>query len=441
MNATQDINNIDHDDVNPTSLKNDKTEILTMVKNRKRKVTEVLPNFFQESDNNVVKLLVSFFNKIIINNIEKLNVLYLENFGFVIPMKKNHLKYYDDVDCFEMKKEDVLQISFEKCSVLSNYFKDKYKPIEFLDALKFSYCENDWKKEDISLSKMLEYAKAFVKFLKEQVIINGSSVLMDIGIFYSLHNRQGNDFFDWYAGADIIFVQRYFKTFFTEEICKYKKTIYKDSLDVFKATFGSPIGVIKVNLKKELLILGFDIKDVQSIKDPCFDVFVFKDDENIETGNTTLFYVTNFLRKYGIGTEFVLQLAVKEKFLSSSVEKNLPKYPLRAFAASWLTLQNPSLRGENTGISVKYNVPIFETSKNFLDGIFITDFEMLSNMQEAQDGKFYYKNILGVTKEEIDCAKKFSVKYVCDLLESKNLHQITRLERRSILDKTEHLAI
>ncbi len=447
MNANHNMNNVQEDEEGvPSRILAGKRPRLSVI-SRRRKNTEILPDFFQHiDDSHVKKELIKFFNESILKNLERLNAVYLERFGFLIPQNQDQINYIEDDKLFEMRRGKSLKISFEKCSDPSNYFKEKYSPIDFLDILKSSFDSRSESLHQISLPLMLRYAKVFVDTIKRQVVIQGVSFLMDFGIFYSLHNRQGNDFMNWYAGADIFFVQDKEKLSSLSKGFQYKKPVYKNSLEVFETAFGSPIGVVSVNLKKELVVLGFNVEDVQNIKDPCFNLFVYEDRENVERGDVTLYYVTDFLRQYGIneygvGNEFVFQLSVLEKNFNHNGEIDIPKYPTRAFAAAWLSLQNSTLREEKTQFVIKYDVPLLETPRKLLDGIFITSFKKLPKLQQALDGNFYYKNILGVTAEEVAFAKELPMKFICDLLAYKKLDQVTKLGRHSILDKTEYLTV
>ena len=93
----------------------------------------------------------------------------------------------------------------------------------------------------------------------------------------------------------------------------------------------------------------------------------------------------------------------------------------------------------NNGFAIKLNAPLVEVNNEGLTGILISDFEDLSNVQMAKDGNFYYKNVLGITKSELEFANKFSVEYILDLLKERGLHQTTKINRRSIIEKTERL--
>lgn len=405
-------------------------------------------DIFCNFDDPNTKELVELFNNILCESLENLQTVYLEKFGFLIPQKITDIDYDDSNDVLCMQKEQVLKISYEKCLILNSYFKEKYNPVEFKSLIKNLYSQsNNELIKKYTLSDLLKYEEYFVNTIKKQVINNGVCNLLKIGTLYSIHNRQGEVFDDWFSGAEILFKQKLQKSYLLTESHKYIKPVYKDALEVFRTAYGDEVGVINVNLKKELVMLGFDLEDVKSIKEPTLPLYVFEDRSLSQKGIIILNYVTNTVRKYGIsefgvGTEFVFQIVVYEKdYRNKNGTLNIPNYPKKAFAASLVMLQKEELRRENASITVKYDVPLIEDNKKKLDAICVLDFEALSSIQYAKDGKFFYKNIVGITLGELEFANNISIEYILDILKEKNLHQITRLKRRSITEKTEAVSV
>ena len=404
-------------------------------------------DIFHDTDNKDSKILLNFFNEVIKNNLINLQTVYLENFGFLIPNATWEISYSDENGKIVMRNSQVLNVTFEKCLMLNTFFKDKYNPIEFKSILK-NLSSNDYealKKYD--LNDILQYSSSFISTLKYQVITNGISELLQIGTLYSIHNRQGDSFKDWYSGADIIFKQNFNKTYLIKEEHKYFKPVYNDALEVFEAAYGNYVGKIDINLRKELVLMGFKVEDVQNLKESVLPVYVYEDRSLSQRGLVTLYYVTNSLRKYGIkeygvGTELVFAIALDEAdFRDKNNKINIPLWPQKALVTSFLMLEREELRKINTGLTVKFTTPLAKFNSEVFEGIIISDFENLKDVQIAKDGKFYYKNILGITKGELEFANKFSVEYVLELLRERNLHQISRIKRRSITENTLRLAL
>lgn len=408
---------------------------------------DIPENYFHLINKKEKEILVNYFNSLIKTNLEKLNNVYLEGFGFLLSMSEEKPEIRDvDKDNFEVENVGRLKIFFEKCQDCNSFFKEKYKAKELQNLIKEDTKENKEILERYSLKELLQYANVFVKEMKRQTIVEGVSNLFLLGTLYAIKNRVGKNEKDWFASADIIFIQMYEKTFYKNEIKRYKKPVYKNSLEVFRTAFGEEVGNVLVNLKKELYLFGFGLEELREIKDPCLKLYVFEDRSLSEKGIITLYYVTDFLRtygikEYGIGTEFVFSLQIEEKDFRNQKRANIPLWPARVFAAGWLSLQDEQLRKANTNLALTYGVPLNEMIKNNFEGVFINDFLLLPSIQKAQDGLFYYKNILGVTKDEIEFAEKFSTKYVNDLLFFRNLNQTTKLTRRSIVEKTQRLPL
>ncbi|MGI6680241.1 MAG: hypothetical protein ACOX3T_01940 [Bdellovibrionota bacterium] len=414
-----------------------------------------LNNFdiFHDFNNEDALNLANFFNEIIEINLIEQKVIYLENFGFLIPKKewtlnckeKESEKENEKETLVYFKEEEVLKIDFEKCLIINDYFKEKYSLIEFRDIIKNINFEHYDIFKNFELRDVLKYALAFINTLKDDVISNGVSRTLSIGTFYAVHNRQGESFYDNFAGADIIFKQEIKKVYNEKDTFKYYKPTLDDALEVFKAAYGDYVGVVEVNLRKELVVLGFSIEDIKSIKEAVLPLYVFEDRSLSQSGLITLYYATNTLRKYGIkeygiGTEFVFGLTLDEKdFRNKDGSLNIPSYIGRAFTAAWLQLQREELRKEKGAFTLKYHKPLLIDGQKEMDAICISDFEKLSSMQTAKDGKFFYKNILGITADELVFANRFSVEYILTLLALRNLDQITRLNRRSIVEKTQRL--
>ena len=417
-------------------------------KSRYRTINDVNKrNFdiFHDVNNNDAKIISKFFNEIIKSNLENLTCVYLENFGFLIPNANWGIDYSEKDNVIIMKNEQTLSISFEKCLLLNTFFKEKYNPIEFKKLLKTSWSSKLEISKQYTLDDILKYASSFVSTLKYEVISNGVCDLLSIGTLYSVHNRQGESFKDWYSGADIVFKQKVKKTYVVKETHKYLKPVYNDALEVFEVSYGNYVEKIDINLRKELVMLGFGVDDVKNLKESSLPVYVYEDRSLSEKGVVILYYVTNSLRKfgiseYGVGTEFVFSVVLEESdFRCKNGLLNIPNWPKKAFVASWLCLEHDELRKMNNGFAIKLNAPLVEVNNEGLTGILISDFEDLSNVQMAKDGNFYYKNVLGITKSELEFANKFSVEYILDLLKERGLHQTTKINRRSIIEKTERL--
>ena len=189
--------------------------------------------------------------------------------------------------------------------------------------------------------------------------------------------------------------------------------VYNDALEVFEVSYGNYVETIDINLRKELVMLGFGVDDVKNLKESSLPVYVYEDRSLSEKGLVILYYVTNSLRKfgiseYGVGTEFVFSVVLEESdFRCKNGLLNIPNWPKKAFVASWLCLEHDELRKMNNGFAIKLNAPLVEVNNEGLTGILISDFEDLSNVQMAKDGNFYYKNVLGITKSELEFANKF----------------------------------
>ncbi|MCB0311312.1 MAG: suppressor of fused domain protein, partial [Bdellovibrionales bacterium] len=286
------------------------------------------------------------------------------------------------------------------------------------------------------------YIAGFMHFLKEEVVVRGiSEMLSEIGIFYALHNRQGNSFQDWYAGADIFIKTQYQPLVKVGKSRLVERPVFQSPWEVFQAAFGLELQSFEVHLPEELQKLDPETaaESDLSTQQGQIAVAIFDTKQTTRQGERVLLYCTDGIRKlHGqdghkriAGCEFVVQIAVTDE------SSDFPVWPNRFLTLAWLLLESSKSKSIRPGTGLSLDVPLTDTPESPFRTIYTTRFAKLPSEQLCTDGPFYYLNITGIFEEEAEILRSSSADHLTALLEHRNADQIFREERASIATKSE----
>ncbi|MCB9030282.1 MAG: hypothetical protein H6619_04460 [Deltaproteobacteria bacterium] len=388
--------------------------------------------------------IISFgISSVVSDSIIEGRPVFLEGFG-VLYHKDQICEKVDSIQKeFELYSEDTRTIQFERCSDLVSYQREKYKGIIELSDLAVLVREKisffvDWNERIVQ-----RYIRGFIQLIKYEAIQFGiSRRLSQIGVFYALHNRQGQEFFDWYSGADIFLISHFSHCISSKKVGRFVRPVFVNAWEPFEACCGKAIAMLSIDLVRELNELGYDQSALNANLAPAermMLVSVFQA-ESKNPNKRKLIFVTDGLRQLGIdmsevGTELILQIEVP---LDGSNEGNeLSMICSRPLVLSWVLLQGAKNKTLWSGAGLSASVPLFKDCTNqLLNTVFITPFTLIDGVQFATQGKFRYWNITALTENESDIVPIVSPKDMLEILKTRNLDQVVRLERSCLLAKS-----
>jgi len=378
--------------------------------------------------------------------------VYLENFGILIPRLHSKNVTRNVFRNLNLRREHFRSISFEKCDDLTSYNRSNFVKIaetrELADRIHPRlplFININWGIQDTR-----RFMRGLLLFLRNETITSGHSRLLEpVGVFHSLHNRQGNTPRDWFAGADILLKPTYSQLIKVGESQVYQRPVFKNAWEPLEAAFGKHELQFIIDLEQELQKLGYDTSSLHDFINPNhkqITVRVFDGSPSSDSRSSKLIYCTNGLRKLATssssksgasqkkatGVEFVFQID-QEK--ARSEHPDIPLWPARAITIAWILLQGSKSGSVKPGIGLSCEVPLEENNSS-LDTILLTEFSYLRSEFLSKHGPFSYINITGITKNEAALARDNSFEYLLALLQYKGLDQVSQPGRACLLAKT-----
>ena len=380
--------------------------------------------------------------------------IFLENFGILSPQteKKQLSTIFNGNSIARQVK--IQNITFQKCSELTSFVREKNQYIaeekEFSEIV-FSRLnlnlQIDWR-----LSRTREYLAGLIQAIKHDAISQGISKLVsEIGDFYTLHNRQGYNLDDWYAGANIIFISNCDRELSCEECKAFERPVLQSSWELMACLYGKAIHILNINIYKEIKALGFDLDRSyfgDNIEQESIQVAIFA---NKNSNQQQLIYCSEGLRNLTVdnnsGNEFVFQVAYDADFRDSAKNSPdklddilLPTWPKTVLLMGWIMLQNSKSKSVKIGTSLSFNTKLCdELEQSKLTAVLSTPYALSRHEQLSNEKPFTYVNLLGITHDEYRLAENHSPDVLYALLKSKRSEQVTKLCRPNLLTKTTFL--
>lgn len=370
--------------------------------------------------------------------------IYLEGFGIIKPTDEKTVQSVAEGDKNIQRSIKRRRLNFQKCSEITSFTRtDNPQLVEERDfaAAVFSHLPIDLQIE-WDYSNTRKYLRGFFEFLKHETISQGTSKSISrIGDFYALHNRQGRNLNDWYAGSNIVFKSNFDREIACEECKVYEKPVLNDGWELLECLYGKPIYIFNFDPQREAKALGFELEPAST---PVrIGVFSHK-----IGAQQQLIYCSEGMRHLAkdstLGKELVFQVVYDADYRESAKNSSfklddmiVADWPKTVFAVGWVLLKSSHLA---VGSGFDLNEPLcpdLPTSR--LSAVLATKFTQAPAEQMAVDGRFQYINLVGITDSEYRLAESHNVEHLVVLLRSKRLDQITKTGRISILFKTSFL--
>ncbi len=386
--------------------------------------------------------------------------IYLDGLGILFPIIKQRRRVKNLRDKFVLYSEDYRTVGFEKCYELVSFNRERFSGVlESRDIAHRVYARGmPFLSTPFSEVEVRRLVRGIIDKIRVETVTTGRSYLLStIGDFFALHNRQGETFTDWYAGADIFLKTSYQKILKTTPSKFFARPVFNDSKEPFTALYGSPLNEFSIDLAAELVKLGYEISETEkkALTPSSFSVAVFSSKDSEKSGAIILTYVTDGLRAIGIeknssealGSEFVVQTVLEPKDSMGrkgvvSVEAGtLPIWPVRMMTAGWILLK-ASKSGRvkpGAGLAVGRD-SLFANEASSLTTVLTAKFPKIAGEQLSPEGAFEYISLIAISSDEAEVASKHSPHLLLTLLDYKKLQQITKPGRSSLVAKTGFLS-
>lgn len=413
-----------------------------------------LESYLRETTPTERSALLRELNVAIVTYLEFNIPVYLDGLGIVIPKISTQEKSHCWHDKLVVRSETLRSVNFEKCYELTTFHREQYPGvIESRELAKRIYprlplpMSVEWGEK-----KARRAIKGLIAAIKEEIVLTGSSgQLGTIGDFFALHNRQGDNPKDWYAGSDI-FLDPFYEDVLDLGPSRIGEVpVFPDAWEPLSAMLGEPIATFTVNIRDELFKLGYEAPALIDRTEHGRDqirLAVYVSDGREPGEGSSLVYCTDGLREtaykhgHSTGCEIVFQLPVS----SSEVEKlraaemEVPRWAARPICMGWLLLSTSSAKQLTIGSGLSCGHPICDSAHTELNTVFVTHFGRLSAVQQTETGAFTYQNVIGITDDEARVAKLYSPEHLITLLRYKKLDQLTKRKRSSIVARTNLLS-
>lgn len=378
--------------------------------------------------------------------------VFLERFGILYPTRAMRKRTETHKNKNFLLNEKIRKADFEKCADLTDYHRKSFpKIVETPLLAKRIYAQlplenqSKWSEKTVAA-----YLRTLIAAIRDEVAIDGfSSQLAPVGTFYALHNRQGIQVEDWFAGADIFVTSQYKDTLFAKEPRAYPRPILKNPAEPFEALHGEPLRTLRLDIRSELILLGYEHVDETDYEETEIGIDIF-----YNSLNNSLIACSEGFRKLSqdVAKENSQQTGTGEKPISSEVVFQLAKTDIltkanirlirRVFTLAWMLVQGRPSKTLRPGLALCSERPLYDSStrihknQNEIVGILATVFEPIQLVQETAETEFRYINVAGITAEEMKVAELYSADRLTQLLRFKRYHQLTNLSRPSVTHRT-----
>jgi len=200
-------------------------------------------DFLKETTEEERRHLLQELSDSILYFIERDCAVYLEGFGLLIPRHATNEIVRTLGTKNILRTETKRLMTFEKCDELCAHHRERHNTIIETKELarrihpRLPVMINvHWTPQDTR-----RYLRGFFKYLAHETVVQGHSrQLKAIGTFYSLHNRQGTTFSDWFAGADIFIKQSAQQILMVQPGKVFKQPVLTSAWEPLEAAYGPP---------------------------------------------------------------------------------------------------------------------------------------------------------------------------------------------------------
>ncbi|MCB0332191.1 MAG: suppressor of fused domain protein [Bdellovibrionales bacterium] len=372
--------------------------------------------------------------------------VYLEGLGIFSPLEKEEQRVEILEEKMACRTETYRSISFEKCGELTRYHFDQYPDLVETKRLAARarlslpvHLQIRWTKNHCAT-----FLRTLIRGMRDEVVVDGcSQQLGTIGALFALHNRQGSNIKDWFAGADIVLAPGTNELIDAGDYRLFQRPVLHSAHELFEAQFGKPVIELEIDLQSKLTEMGYDTEEFEkkfSVDQRTLHVCGFEQ----TTPQHAYLFCTEGLRRFGLessgkeatGCELTFQLRPTTSG-QSILELDPHDLVSTVFTLGWILIQSSKRGVAPAAVAMRHEAGIFFKRKSLLKGIVTTQLNNASLPQLSNEGPFFYTNLVGVTDDEMKLAEVFHAERLLALLRLKNYDQITPLERTSIMTRSQ----
>lgn len=371
--------------------------------------------------------------------------VYLERLGILVTTDCSTTRTRIADDHAIIQEEMRRKLSLEKCLELTRFHRERYPNIvetpELARRVSEILSEGNGAKPTRSMQASL---RSYWRAVCREVIVSGScDWLPAIGTFYALHNRQGEAYKDWFAGADLFLKSD--NRFLEHSIGRtrvVRRPVLRNAWRALESTLGSPIKTFAVDAAELLRGWGYDTSSIES--EDKLRIAIFRAQEHGHPGS--LIYCTDGMRSLslghrhpyaqpgpGAGAELVLQTPLNSSEPSSaSPTLQLPLWPLKPLAAAWLMAQERRPKSLRAGDATELD-HLDDSAPTLHPGLLLTQSNLASGELLSPEGPFRLLNLVGITTGEIELITSRSIEHLLALLARRGLDQSYQLRRSCLV--------
>lgn len=382
--------------------------------------------------------------------------IFLEGLGVIAPSRTERSRAYPSGQSLVVRREIVRSVAFEKCddigAVPSSVTQSGQKIVETHELAERIYprlplgLHLKW-----STQAMRSLLRAYLLSVRERLVTKGvSQILSVVGTLYALHNRQGNNPNDWYAGADILLLPRRSQVLQVLESKLCARPVFSTAWEPLEALYGKPVTTMCLDLLDVLKETGFGVDESaqqeSEIKKRQVEVAVFLDSAERNGANKNqrprLIWCTEGVRHLAhkkaneiVATELVIQTPANPNNPARSVEDNLVMAS-RLLALGWAILHSTRNKTLRPGLGINAETPLIATPKSTLTAAVATHVQSIAGVHLDEGGEFSYANITGISHREAKLISAGKRIHLLAMLELRGLDQITQATRGCLLENT-----
>jgi hypothetical protein len=369
--------------------------------------------------------------------------VYLERLGIIFPTTKVVNKVRTKGRSCISWRETFRSLAFEKCLELSSSTRKTHSHlIELKEITNFIFPRlPEFITSSHNIRAIRKLLLGWIDYIKRELIESGASALLaSSGQLYALHNRQGKQFSEWFAGADLFIKSSVKESLGSSQQIEFERPVLEKSWEIFDSAYGACTTQFVIDTTSSLNKLGFDASDIPpSLSKINVHGYTLPDQRLLFVTDGFRSLALNSCATLGRGNEIIIQLKERDVEIPSDSQA-LADFFNKIFASAILIAFSNKSRLLKIGSAISLEESIFPTQngtkRDELNATLINVFSSLTYEQLAVDGAFNFVNLLVISEDEKKVAEEYSSAYLMQLLEHRGLHQTISLKRPSILLRT-----
>ncbi len=372
--------------------------------------------------------------------------VYLEGLGILAPQQREEQRAEIWEEKMACRTETYRSFTFEKCSELTRYHFDRYPKLIETKRLAAKarlslplHLQIRWSKNQCAT-----FLRTLIRGIRDEVVVDGcSQQLGELGALFALHNRQGANIKDWFAGADIVLSPGSNELIDAGDYRLFQRPVLQTAYEIFEAHYGKPVIDLEIDLQSKLTEMGYETAEFEkqfSKEQQSLRITGFETTDN----HGSYLFCSDGLRRFGLessgkeamGCELTFQL---RPTASAPNLLDLDSHDLvsTAFTLGWILIQSSKRGVAPAAVAMRHEAGLFNSTKSSLKGIVTTKLTSASLPQLSEEGPFFYTNLVGVTDDEMKLAEVFHAERLLALLKLKKFDQVTPLDRSSIMTRSQ----